>query len=200
MKIKLAQAVALMVAVGFPKAGDWDLDKLQSRVKQVPQKVDRSTVPDEYLNLYDDIAKAGEDVTVESGEAAPAKKKKDRSDKGTSVPADPEKEPKAKSKTKNKVKAKKPSADKVVKAAKAVASSTKVERDAFGCAKGTISHKVNGVLSNDWQDESEIAKAAGVDLDQARGRLYYAAEKEIIEYRKRIEYRIKPAAPAKSKK
>jgi len=79
----------------------------------------------------------------------------------------------------------------------------KVEKDKFGCKVGTISADVNKVLSKQWQDEDEIAKAAGVSLDQARGRLYYAAEKKIIEYRRLIQYRIitpaeKPKDPAKA--
>lgn len=219
MKIKYAQAVALMVAVGFPKAGDWELAKLQARVNQVPSKVDRTTVPEEFLELYDNVEtvqKAGNDgaviveLTPTAGGAteAPAetkksKKKKPSALKGTHVDVGEDLGEKPRKPARSQ--AKKSGESKVVKAAKAMTSpDKKVDRDVFGCAKGTISHKVNAVLSEEWQTEAEIAKAANVSLDQARGRLYYGAEEKIMEYRKLIQYRLVPAAgttPAgKSKK
>ena len=70
----------------------------------------------------------------------------------------------------------------------------KVERDSFGCQLGTFSAKVNAIVSKEWQDEADIVKATGLTKDQARGRLYYAAEEGIFEYRRLIQYRLAPAA------
>lgn len=85
----------------------------------------------------------------------------------------------------------------VVKAPKTPAPApVKAPRDALGCKLGTISAKVDAVLLEDlgeWKDENEVAEAAGVTLDQARGRLYYAAEKKVFEYRRLIQYRVPKA-------
>lgn len=215
MKMKQSAAVALMVAVGFPKAGDWELSKLQSRINQVPSKVARDTVPEGFLGTYDDIEKDAGSVIVVAAEGAAAedngaddqpKKKKSKTASEKSEPLDRspgsgQEQPSKKKKSKR--------SEKITKATKVAKSATdkavsQVKRDSFGCKEGTISAKVNAVLSEEWQDESEISKAAGVTLDEARGRLYYGAEKKIIEYRRRIEYRLIPvageAAPKKKKK
>lgn len=81
-----------------------------------------------------------------------------------------------------------------------------VAKDEFGCKEGTISAKVNKVVGDEWIEEDEVAKAAGVDRDQARGRLYYACEKgefvsrRLIQYRRANEEEKKAAKRAAAKK
>lgn len=80
-----------------------------------------------------------------------------------------------------------------------------VPRDDLGCREGSISQKVNAAVNNEWKDEKTIAADAQLDLEKVRGRLYYAAENGIFEYRRLIQYRRKqateetaaPAAPSK---
>lgn len=68
-----------------------------------------------------------------------------------------------------------------------------VRKDSMGSRVGSISNKVNSILlerKNDWMDEREIANAAGVTLDQARGRLYYTTQAGITIKRVRVEYQL----------
>lgn len=210
MKVKQSIAVALLVSLGFSKAGEWEVEKVEARINQVPDKVKRTAVPEEHQALYDELVANKGSVKIGDAEEAARPAKADKKSKRDHLPplepeAKPEKkkvkapEAEAPAEPAKEKKSKKPSkADKIAKAAKAATTpSKKVERDAFGCAKGTISAKVNAVLTDEWQSEAEIAKAAKLDLDQARGRLYYAAEEEIIEYRRLIQYRLKPAGKKK---
>ena len=73
---------------------------------------------------------------------------------------------------------------------------SKPERDAFGCKRGTISSKVNAVMTKDWKDEVDIIKEAGLGQTQVRDRLYFATEKGQFEYRRLIQYRIAPKTKA----
>ena len=65
--------------------------------------------------------------------------------------------------------------------------------DKFGCREGTISAKVNEVVSKSWKTDKQIAEEAGIDLRNARGRLYLATVQGLFEARRTIEYRLKPA-------
>lgn len=66
------------------------------------------------------------------------------------------------------------------------------ERDKFGSRAGSISSRVNSVVSTKWKTDEEIAKEAGLELRQARARLYHAAENGVFERERVIRYRIKP--------
>lgn len=65
----------------------------------------------------------------------------------------------------------------------------KAVRDQWGCEENTISAKVNAVVKDDWQTEEEINEKCKLSLDKTRGRLYYAAERGIMEYRRLTQYR-----------
>lgn len=200
MKIKKSNLVALLVAIGFAKAPTFNEDKLVSMAEKVPDKVAKEDLDEEFHELYDKLADEEDDSPIEfeeeeggepgeeSAGETPAKKKNK-----------PGKKKPAKEKAEKPEKDDKPAKK---KAAATPASKKDIPRDAFGCREGTISAKVNSVVSNEWQSEEEIAEAAGVTLDQARGRLYYAATEGQMEYRKRIEYRLvgKPVSKKAAKK
>lgn len=183
MKIKISQAVAFLVALGFAKAATWGQEKVQDRLSQVPEKVGTADVPEGFEDLYQSIvdSKGKVEVLAEEGTAdaaageKSAKSKKGRSRPGPTTGARIETE-----KTKEAKPKKKP-------------APPAAEKDAYGCRVGTISAKVNKVLSKDWMTEEELAEAAGVTLDQARGRLYYAAEQGVCEHRRLVQYRLVPA-------
>jgi hypothetical protein len=71
--------------------------------------------------------------------------------------------------------------------------------DFLGCKVGTISAKVNDVLAHasNWIDEKEIAEAAGLSLDQTRGRLYFAVLEGHFIKRTRVEYQLAPNPKSK---
>lgn len=211
MKIQRATAVAFLVALGFSKAGQWDDEKIKAKLEAAPTKVDAGDVPDGHEEFYRALVKAEGVVELEGGpakgkaksEAAPKEPAKDEAPKKMS-----KKERKAEAR-RNRGKAKSEPETEPLKAdgpAKTKKNPTRktgpgkkddgVERDAYGCRKGSISYDVNKVITNDWQTEEEIAEAAKVPLDQARGRLYYAASKGLFERERAIRYRLKKPAKA----
>lgn len=168
MKVTKKEALAFFAALGFSKAPTWKPSKLKEKLALVPEKVKQEQVPEGFEEFYSRLCKVG-DAPIElvvDEKKAPAEAEVD------GKPA--------------KKKSTKPAA------AKATASAKKVERDDHGCRKGSIAAKVNAVVSGDWQTEQDIAKAAGVTLDQARGRLYYAAQENVMEHRRLVQYRFKP--------
>lgn len=176
MKLTKEQAVAfLKKGLGFKKASQWDADKIKSRLAQVPDKVTEEDVAEGYGDLYKKICDAKGVVEITEDEKP---EKETKAEKPEKVEAKPEKKG-----------AKKP-------AAKAATASTKeVKRDKFGCRIGSISAKVNAAVSDEWQTEEQIAKAAGVSLDQARGRIYYAIQDGLMESERavRVKFAKQPA-------
>jgi hypothetical protein len=193
MNINKTQLVALLVALGFTKAPDWDDKKLLDRASQLPVKVPEDDIPKEFKKLYGSIADCpkDEELTFEGGARtlkaakgeAPAKSKSKKK-KAAAEDDAPEEETEAPAKSKKK------------KAASTEAAPKKTHPvDEYGCRVGSISAKVNAVITDEWQSEEEVADAAKVTLDQARGRLYYAAtgDGKVLEKRRRTEYRLIPA-------
>lgn len=223
MKISRSSAVAFLVALGFAKAPSWDDEKVLEKVKMAPTKVEESDVPEGQEEFYRQMVEAKGNVSFAEGgtekpaakngkavkkpeaapEAKPAKKG-EKIAKDKAAPAPGEKPVKiAKDKAAVAEPAEKPAAKpaKTKSAPKKPAAPAKVvERDSYGCAKGTIAAEVNQHVSDEWLDEKEIAKLAKVTLDQARGRLYWGAEQGSFEARRLIQYRIKPGSEAKKAK
>ena len=170
MTIDKTQAVAFLVALGFAKAPEWDDDKLKERLDKVPTKVEEEEVPEGFEDLYKALVDSDADEPIEFGKAKGKKSKK------TAV----KKEPKPAAKK----------ADAPAKAKKESTPAKTVERDAFGSKVGTISAKINAVLGEEWDDEANLASEAGITLDQARGRLYYAQQEGLIECRRLVQYRL----------
>lgn len=175
MKVTKKEALAFFAALGFTKATTWRPSKLKEKLALVPAKVKREQVPEGHEEFYENLCKAGDDIelVVEEKKAS----------------AGEDAEPSKKKSSKKKTTSKAPKAPKTTKSAKTV------ERDSYGCRKGSIAGKVNAVVSGDWQTEQDIAKSAGVTLDQARGRLYYAAQEgagQVMEHRRLVQYRFKP--------
>lgn len=205
MKVQKTVAIAFLVALGFAKAETWDDEKIIDRLKQAPEKVAEGEAPEGHEELLKGLRAAKGAVTLE--DSADAKPPKDEKKSEKPPKEKPEAAPKAK-KTENPPKAKdsapKPPKDKSAKPAKPAGTKKPtngaVDRDEFGCRKGSISAKVNAKVNDEWQSEAEIAKAAGVTLDQARGRLYYGAEKAVFEHRRMIQYRLVPKEPAAKEK
>jgi hypothetical protein len=65
MKVEKEIAVALMVALGFVKAEEWDDEKLRNRLAQVPAKVEPDAVPENFQTLYQRLKESeGEEVDL----------------------------------------------------------------------------------------------------------------------------------------
>jgi len=197
MKVKLADAVALLVALGFSKAANWELSKVQKHIAQVHVKIEKDHKGlAGHEELYAGLVEADGQVEVvgEAAEAAPTEKAS-KADKKKSKPEKAEKSEKSEKPAK---------AEKAEKAekkkSKPETNGEKVERDAYGCKVGSISAKVNKVMSSDWVTEQEVAEQAGVTLDQARGRLYFGAEEGVglFERRRLIQYRVLKAPSKKT--
>jgi hypothetical protein len=223
MKVDRKQAVALMVSLEFTKASEWDDEKLKARLKMVPEKVAEDKVGDEFKSLYGKLVDApAEEIELTGVEEKEEDEAKEKSKtKGNKVKETPKTVPsglakKVKDMDKASLRAfveehglevKFPSKAPVEKmrelvaaalkkakpAAKPATPTKKVEKDKFGCRLGTFAAKVNAVLTPTWQGEEEIAEAAKITLDQARGRLYYAAVDKVVESRRRVEYRLVPS-------
>jgi hypothetical protein len=67
----------------------------------------------------------------------------------------------------------------------------KIPRDPLGSRLGTIANIVNEALGTRWMTDREVAKETGLPLSQVRGRLYYAASRGKLEYRKQIKFRVR---------
>jgi hypothetical protein len=176
MKVERTNAVALLVALGFNKAGDWDNEKLAARLAQVPAKVDESKVPDEFKDLYGKLGEAAasdNDAPIELTGEAPAKKSKPA--------AAPAKAPAAK-------KGSKPAAE--AKPAKSRSRKEPKEiEDEFVGREGSKSANVRAHVTKAWQSDEEIQAKCGETLTNTRLRLYHAVKAGTVEVRKRIEYR-----------
>lgn len=81
MKIKTSDAVALLVALGFSKAGDWSEDKLVDKLQVVPDKV----APDSpeikgHEDIYEALKEAKGNITLVGGTDAKGEEMVDVSD------------------------------------------------------------------------------------------------------------------------
>lgn len=187
MKINRSVAVALMVAFGFSKAADWDNKKLSEKLAMAPEKVAEEDVPEEYQKVYKDLVAAEGQIEIVNDVKAPE----------AAEETEPAEKPKAKKKKPAEA-AKPEKAEKPKAPAKPAKVATVVKKDAFGCREGTIAAKVNKVLGAKWKTEAEIMEEAGVTLDQARGRLYYAEVEGVIVREKLIRYRLVPKEEKKA--
>lgn len=214
MNINKKDAVALFVALDFPKAADWDNTKLIERLGQLPAKLTNDQVPKEFSVLFNSIQVAVKTkdpilVDVPAGEkpaatkaAAPAAGKPEKK---------PEAKPVAKAKDAPKGKSEAVAGKKPAKASEAATSPVKekvkskkskpapkpeIEKDKFGAAKNSMRSAIYAALSKDWQSEDEVAKIAGVDGAQARRRLRHSVstQPDLFEKRTRVEYRLKQPA------
>ena len=210
MKVRKDEMVAFLVALGFERAPEWDDKKLSSRAAQVPEKVEPDQVPKGFENLYERLVKGiaegieiSDEIDVSQLDKTALRSLIEErglkiSKRATSTEMRTLLEASLQAEKDEKVAKEK--TEKAEKVAKEKAEKTpKAPRDTFGCRIGTVSAMVNQVIGKDWKSEGEIVEEAGVTLDQARGRLYFAAERGLIEYRKRIEYRLLPAAEAEKK-
>jgi hypothetical protein len=196
----------MFIALGFGKAAQWSDEKLAAKADQIIEdgKFTVDDVPEEFQPVFEQIADTGDDTPIEFVDDAPAA---EQNEEETEQPDAERKKAKKKGKA---AKAEKPEkvakpgkaakVEKTAKPKKAPAAPAKkdIPVDAYGCRVGTISNKVNEAITDEWQEEEEIAEAAGVSRDQARGRLYYGAEKGLFESRRVILYRLKQA-PKKKK-
>lgn len=181
MKIKKADAVAFLVALGFEKATAYDDEKLLSRLGQVPTKVPRDEVPDEWVEIYD--ALGAEPGNIKLADVEPAKEEKEPKPSDKPAAADKPKD--------------KPAADKPAKKKKRVKEKKEVERDSYGSMVGTVRHAIHAQFSTDWRTDVEMAKAAGVTLTQARLRIRQVQKEGGLEKRNLgVQYRL-PAKKAK---
>jgi len=197
MKIKRTQAVALMLSLGQEKASEWDDEKLISKLRMVPTKVEADKVGDKFIKDYNNLSSIDEgdeiELLVDEGGEDGAKAEKNGKPKKDKAPKE-EKGGKKEKKDKPAKKEKKPKKEKKVKAPK-----EETERDAFGCAKGTNRYQVNSKLTEEFQSDEEIAKAAGVTLKQARIRLRRARRDGLVEAQTLIQYKLTPSALKKIK-
>lgn len=191
MKLTKTEAVAFMVALGFPKAPTWEDDVLASRLKATPERIKPNDVPEEMQGLYAELKGMDKDDKVilegdkEEKKPAPAPSKKP-------APAQTKKSSKEEKEEKP---AKKPApAPAPTKKPASKRRGPPAPLDKFGCREGTICSKVNAVVGAGWKTDKEIAEAAGLKLTEARGRLYAATVQGIFESKRIIQYRLKPKA------
>lgn len=208
--INKEQLIGLLKDLEFPNAADWDNEKLAKRAAQIPDKVSESDVSEKFKAVYKQLVDDGGKVDLGDGKVVASTgaikstvdvSKMDKARlsellKEYKLPVIFRKDDtieKCRKIVQNALdkKAAKPTKEDKEKKAAAPAK-PKVLRDEFGCKEGSISSKVNKVLTTEWQEEVDLAKIAGVTLDQARGRLYYAADEGEIERRKLIQYRRLP--------
>ncbi len=192
--------VAFLVALGFEKAGTWEDEKLTTRFSEVGDKVKEEDVPEGQLPLYKAIAggEAKLDLSEEEeGEEAgpkPAKKngaKPAKAQKPVGKEA-PEKVPAKAEKTSAKKPA--PKVEKAAKPAKAKkekAPKEEREKDKYGAYVGTVRNKVNNTLTKEWTSQEDIIKKAGCDADKVKVCLRHGLEREFLEVRRIVEYRVK---------
>lgn len=184
--------VAFLVALGFEKAGTWEDEKLVERFSQVADKIKEEDVPEAHVPLYKAIA-SGEaklDLSEEETDAKPAPKKNGKpapaAKAPVKAPAKAEK-PAAKKPAAKAAKAEKPAkAKKVTKPAK-----EKLEKDKYGATVGSVRAKVNATLTKEWVSQEEIVKKAGCPEDQVKVCLRHGLERQFLEVRRIIEYRVK---------
>lgn len=185
MKIKKTEAVALLVALDFPKATTLSAKDLEHRIQQVPEKVAAEDVPKDQKDLYDKLVAAKGDIEVvddsdAKDEPAGRKSKVDKAvDKAAAEKKKADaKKPAAKEKTERKPREKK--------------ARTEVEKDKYGSVVGSDRAKINAAFPTDWASIEEIAEDADVDLKKTKSRLRRARRQGHLEVRKIVEYRIKP--------
>lgn len=170
MKVTKKEVVDFLVALGFGKAVGWKPSKLKDMLLKAPNKVTEEDVPEEFGEFFTKLNQSK--GRVEFVEADGASEKPAVAKEG--------KKPKAEKKSK-------------------VSAKEEAKRDAYGCRIGSISEKVNTALTKltqksedkeGWVTEEEIAQEAGVTLDQARGRIYYAVEEGDMESRRLVQVRL----------
>lgn len=206
MKLTRRLAIAFLVDIGFEKAGDWPPEKIESRLRQVPSNIKEDQVSEKFLGLYESLGDLDKDEPIQvtetdDGSAADTTKEKEvksknrsKKEKKASEKEVPEKKaPAAKAPAAKGKKDAKPEETEPKKSAKPAAKREKGEVDAFNCRLGTISTKVNKVMTSEWMDEDEIIEKAGVTREQALGRLYYGREAGHFEVRRLVQYRLKKA-------
>lgn len=178
MKVDRTKAVALLVALGFAKAGDWDDAKLLQRVQQVPEKVAADKIPEDFKSLYNALAEAvpNQESIELSGDAAPKAKPAKSATKPTKATAA--------------VKAKSAGSKKPAKKSKP--AKKEIEDDFVG-REGSKSANVRAQVTKTWQSDEEIQAKCGETLTNTRLRLYHAVKAGTVEVRKRIEYRRVPS-------
>jgi hypothetical protein len=196
MKIKKTEAVALLVALDFPKATTLSTKDLEHRIQQVPEKVAAEDVPKDQKDLYDQLVKAKGDIEVieESSKDKDAKDeepkgRKSRVDKVVDKLAADKKKAAAKEEKKPAKGAKK---DKEGRKPREKKERTEVEKDKYGSVVGSDRAKINAAFPTDWASIEDIAEDAGVDVKKTKSRLRRARRQGHLEVRKIVEYRIKP--------
>jgi len=202
IKIKRSHAVAMLVALDFPKAGEWDDEKLASRLKQLTERITKDEIGEEFGELYEQLETlGGNDIEFTSSKAAEPEpdKEKDKEEKkpaakpaakDKSKPAVKDKDVKAKPAAK-KTEAKKPAAKAAAKPAKKDKPVKKeVEKDEYGAEVGSAAHSINKHLPAKWATDIEVAESAGVKKRQARIRLRKLVKDGLLEKRRRVEYKL----------
>lgn len=192
MKIKKTEAVALLVALDFPKATTLDDKTLLQRVRQVPEKVDAADVPEAQKDLYDKLVAAKGDIELDGAVAAKddeQKGRKSRVDKAVDKAAADKK----KAAAKNGKKDAKPAAAKNGEKKTPRKERTEVAKDEYGSVVGSDRAKINAAFPRDWATIEDIAEAAGVDLKKTKSRLRRARRQGHLEVQKIVQYRLKPA-------
>lgn len=191
MKIKKTEAVALLVALDFPKATTLSAKDLEHRIQQVPEKVAAEDVPKDQKDLYDKLVAAKGDIEVVDDSDAkdePAGRKS-KVDKAVDKAAAEKKKADAK---KPAAKGKKDAKEKTERKPREKKARTEVEKDKYGSVVGSDRAKINAAFPTDWASIEEIAEDADVDLKKTKSRLRRARRQGHLEVRKIVEYRIKP--------
>jgi hypothetical protein len=191
MKIKKTEAVALLVALDFPKATTLSTKDLEHRIQQVPEKVAAEDVPKDQKDLYDQLVKAKGDIEVV--EEANGKDKDEPKERKSKVDRAVDKAAADKKKAASKEEKKPAKGKKEPRKPREKAARAEVEKDKYGSVVGSDRAKINAAFPTDWASVEDIAEDAKVDVKKTKSRLRRARRQGHLEVRKITEYRIKPS-------
>lgn len=195
MKINKVAVIALLAAVGFDKAKDFNDEKLLSIIPSIPEKIELDAVPEEHKDVYnkirtangsgDDFELVSEPVAAKAKGAKPAGAAKG---KATGKPA-------AKAKPAGAAKAPKEAKPAKVKAVKAVKApkveKAKVELDKFGARPDSNRGIINKVVADgDWFILEDIVPRTKLTAKQVQ---YEMRRNKSGNFEREIRYRIRPA-------
>lgn len=213
MKIKKALLVALLVALGFPKAEEWDDATLLKRAQQIPEKVKPEDVPKGHEALYEELVEAvdeGLEIEFDGSDSAPEEDDRkallaQAEEAGIKVTGKEsvkllkallEKAEKSGGKSDGPTKKKKSAATAAKKssAKPATAKKDKTEKTPKKekAETSSVQKAVYAALTDDWQNDLDIAEKAQTNYIKARMYLETSRSSKFVKVERRrvFQYRL----------
>lgn len=181
-------AVAIFVALNFKTADKWPDDRLNKRLSQLADNVDKDTVAsieDDAVKtqLKDVLKQISDGSTVEVEPEAAAKPKKPAADEET--PAPKKKAAAAPAEEAPAPKKKAPAEEPAAKPKKADAAPKKAKeepaKDKLGNRIGSQAANINAALSKKWTSVADVATATKLSEARVRSHFKYLEGKKLAE-------------------